>query len=89
MNHVILYPLILYHVMSCHVTLYTYIEHRTCSMFDTDCVGLYCTQWASVSRCNQPRQPRTSSSFILMSFSVSASGVDRGRMGMGLSIRLS
>lgn len=31
----------------------------------------------------------TSSSFILISFSVSRSGVDSGRMGMGLSIRLS
>ena len=31
----------------------------------------------------------TSSSFILMSFSVSTSGVESGRMGMGLSIRLS
>lgn len=31
----------------------------------------------------------TSSSFILISFSVSTSGVDSGRMGIGLSIRLS
>lgn len=31
----------------------------------------------------------TSSSFILISFSVSTSGVESGRMGMGLSIRLS
>ena len=31
----------------------------------------------------------TSSSFILMSLSVSTSGVDRGRKGVGLSTRLS
>lgn len=31
----------------------------------------------------------TSSSFILISFSVSVSGVGRGRIGMGLSILLS
>lgn len=41
------------------------------------------------SPCSSPGALLTSSSFILMSFSVSASGVGSGRMGMGLSMRLS
>lgn len=47
------------------------------------------TPQPGLPHASAPRAVLTSSSFILMSFSVSASGVGKGRMGMGLSMRLS
>lgn len=74
----------------------------SCILFNCRQRGMmsWMSELISITWCDQSCQSKnrkqsvcffadTSSSFILMSFSVSTSGVESGRMGMGLSIRLS